>query len=174
MAYMMIRNSNQAKYGSLLKGMVSQFSMNNNQYPVNIRQAMDILNNHKHDNHKTRKERARLKDDKDETTRTSEASFAQNDDMKTCYCCGKKRHMSPKCMEKDKIPKEDWAICKTEQHMQAKQKKDDDDALQLSKSSKKTGWSSITEKHHNIELYMDTMFVNKCGMLTVIDRLVRF
>ena len=43
MAYMMIRNSDQANYGSLLNGMVSQFSMNNNQYPVDIRQAMDIL-----------------------------------------------------------------------------------------------------------------------------------
>ena len=31
MAYMIIRNSDQAKYGSLLNGMVSQFSMNNNQ-----------------------------------------------------------------------------------------------------------------------------------------------
>ena len=36
MAYMMNRNSDQAKYGSLLNGMVSQFSMNNNQYPVDI------------------------------------------------------------------------------------------------------------------------------------------
>ena len=36
MAYMMIRNSDQAKYGSLLNGMVSQFLMNNNQYPVDI------------------------------------------------------------------------------------------------------------------------------------------
>ena len=32
----------------------------------------------------------------------------------------------------------------------------------------------ITEKHHDIELCMDTMFVNECGMLTVIDRLIRF
>ena len=53
MAYMMIRNIDQAKYGSLLNGMVSEFLMNNNQYPVNIRQAMDILSNHKHDSHKT-------------------------------------------------------------------------------------------------------------------------
>ena len=32
----------------------------------------------------------------------------------------------------------------------------------------------ITEKHHDIELCMDTMFVNKCGMLTAIDRSIRF
>ena len=104
MAYMMIRNSDQAKYGSLLNGMVSQFSMNNNQYPVDIRQATDILSNHKHDSHKTRRDRARPKDDKDETTKTNEASFAQSENTKMCYCCGKTGHMSPKCPEKDKIP----------------------------------------------------------------------
>ena len=83
--------------------------MNNNQYPVNIRQAKDMLSNHKHDNHKTRRERTRLKDDKDETMKTSETSFTQNENMKKCYCSGKNGHMSPKCPEKDKIPKEDWA-----------------------------------------------------------------
>ena len=85
--------------------MISQFSMNNNQYPVNTRQATDILSNRKHDNHKTRRERTRLKDDKDETMKTSETSLGQNENMKTCYCCGKIGHMSPKCLEKDKIPK---------------------------------------------------------------------
>ena len=117
--------------------------MNNNQYPVNLRQVMDILSNHKHDNYKTRKERTRAKDDKDETTKTSEASFAQSNNTKTCYCCDKKGHMSPKCPEKDKIPREDWVIHKAEQHMQAWQKKDDDDTSQSSKSSKKTGWSGM-------------------------------
>ena len=57
-----------------------------------------------------------------ETTRTCEASFVQSENTKTCYCCDKKGHMSPKYLEKDKIPKEDWAICKAEQHMQAEHK----------------------------------------------------
>ena len=34
--------------------------------------------------------------------------------------------------------------------------------------------AEITEKHHVIELCKETMFVNKCGMLTAIDRLIRF
>ena len=34
--------------------------------------------------------------------------------------------------------------------------------------------AEITEKHHDIELCMDTMFINECGMLTVIDRLIQF
>ena len=143
MAYMMIRNSDKAKYGSLLNGMVSQFSMNNNQYPVHIGQAMDILSTHKHNSHKTRRERARQKDDKDEATKTSKTSFTQNENTKMCYCCGKKGHMSPKCLEKDKITREDWAICTAEQHMQAEQKKDDNDASQSDKSSKKTRWSGM-------------------------------
>ena len=34
--------------------------------------------------------------------------------------------------------------------------------------------TEITEKHNDIELYMDTMFINKCRMLTVIERLIQF
>ena len=117
--------------------------MNNNQYPVDIRQAMDILSNHKHDSHKTRRDRSRQKDDKDETTKTSKASFVQSENTKMCYGCGKTRHMSPKCPEKDKIPREDWVICKAALHMQAEQKKDNDEASQSDKSSKKTRWSSM-------------------------------
>ena len=143
MAYMMIRNSDQAKYGSLLNGMVSQFSMNNNQYPVDILQATDILSNHKHDSHKMRRDRPRQKDDKDETTKTNEASFAQSENTKMCYCCGKTEHMSLKCPEMDRIPREDWAICKAVLHMQAEQMKDDEEASQSDKSSKKTRWSSM-------------------------------
>ena len=34
--------------------------------------------------------------------------------------------------------------------------------------------AEITGKHHDIELCMDTMFINKCGMLTAINRSIRF
>ena len=126
----------------------------------------------KHNDHKTRKERARSKDDKDETTRTSKASFTQNNNMKTCYGCGKKGHMSPKCPEKDNIPKEDLARCKAEQHMQAEQKKDDDDASQLSRSSKKTGWSGmqvcLMDKQKNISSKMkDNIILDNGSTLSI-------
>ena len=39
MAYLLIRNSDQSKYGSLVNGLVSQFSMENNQYPKTITNA---------------------------------------------------------------------------------------------------------------------------------------
>jgi hypothetical protein len=50
MAYLLIRNSDQAKYGSLSNGLVSQFSMQNNQYPKTCTTATDILSNHRFDN----------------------------------------------------------------------------------------------------------------------------
>ena len=51
--------------------------------------------------------------------------------------------MSPKCPEKDKIPREDWAIRKAALHMQAEQTKDDEEASQSDKSPKKTRWSGM-------------------------------
>ena len=50
MAYLSLRNSNQGKYGSMMNGLISQYSMGNNQYLKTITAATDILSNHKHDN----------------------------------------------------------------------------------------------------------------------------
>ena len=51
--------------------------------------------------------------------------------------------MSPKHPEKDKIPREDWAIRKAALHMQAKKTNDDEEASQSDKSPKKAGWSGM-------------------------------
>jgi sarcosine oxidase delta subunit len=57
MAYLLIRNINQGKYGSLMNGLVSQFSMENNQYPETVTAATDIPSNHRHDNWKNQTQR---------------------------------------------------------------------------------------------------------------------
>jgi hypothetical protein len=49
MAYLLIRGSDQTKYGYLFKGFVSQFSLGNDQYPTTITTATDVLSNHKLD-----------------------------------------------------------------------------------------------------------------------------
>ena len=49
MAFLLLKNSIQSKYGSLLNGLTSQYSMDNNQYPKMIIAASDILAYHKHD-----------------------------------------------------------------------------------------------------------------------------
>ena len=49
MAYLVIRGSDQTKYGTLCHGFVSQFSLGNNQYPKTIQKATDALSQHKFD-----------------------------------------------------------------------------------------------------------------------------
>jgi hypothetical protein len=85
MAYLLIRNSDQAKYGSLSNGLVLQFSMQNNQYPKTCTTATYILSNHRFDNrgNSTKKKwNNRPKKDEDEnsssktTNETNATSFA--------------------------------------------------------------------------------------------------
>jgi hypothetical protein len=46
---MLMKNSNQGKYGSLMTSLTTQFSMGTNQYPKNVVTAVDILTNHRFD-----------------------------------------------------------------------------------------------------------------------------
>ena len=110
MAYLLMKNSDQKKYGSLTLGLSSQYSMGNNQYPKNITAATDILSNHKHDNFESKKKdktKSQGKDDENKDKNTPmETSFAQGKVI--CFCCGKDDHKSPDCHDKDKIPKDQW------------------------------------------------------------------
>jgi hypothetical protein len=93
MAYLLIRNSNQVKYGSLSNGLVLQFSMKNNQYPNNCTTATDILSNYRFDNRgnsNKKKWSSKPKKDEDENTsnktpnKTNATSFPQGGKDKTC------------------------------------------------------------------------------------------
>jgi hypothetical protein len=46
-AYMLKKNSDHRKYGMLMTGLTSQFSLGVNMYPENVVKAIDILTNHK-------------------------------------------------------------------------------------------------------------------------------
>ena len=48
-AYLLLRGSNQNKYGSMVKGLAQQFSLGNNQYLKTIIAATDMLSTHKID-----------------------------------------------------------------------------------------------------------------------------
>jgi hypothetical protein len=48
-AYMYLKNSDKTKYGSLLKGLETQQSLKNSQYPKTLVEATNVLSNHRFD-----------------------------------------------------------------------------------------------------------------------------
>jgi hypothetical protein len=158
---LLIRNSNQAKDGTLSNGLVSQFLIQNNQYPKTCTTATYILSNHRFDNRgnsNKKKWSNKPKKDEDENTsnkttiETTEMSFAQGGKEKICYCCGKKGHTSPECPDKNSIKKEDWHMIKkaTQYYMEADKvdvhhddPSDGDNESTTSKASSQIGWSGL-------------------------------
>jgi hypothetical protein len=106
--------------------------MQNNQYPKTITAATDILSNHRFDNsgalNKKKWSQSKKNEDGTSTNKedgSKETSFAQvGKDKETCYCCGKKGHISPECPQKNTIKKEDWAFRKATVYVQADGKED--------------------------------------------------
>jgi hypothetical protein len=138
--FMYLENSDQDKYGSIISNLNSQKSLGNDQYPrTSIVETNSVLNNHKFDIIKGKKpeqkhhNKSKPKEDKDDEEVTP-LLFTQMEGK--CYCCGKPGHKSPDCRSKEKIPREEWAINKSQQHVH---KSNNDDA-------KSTGGSMITSK----------------------------
>jgi hypothetical protein len=74
-SYLLLKNSDSAKYRSLVNGMQSQYSMGNDQYPKQIIEVTDILSNHRHDNaDEIRKQRRADKSLKSGEKSTTEAT----------------------------------------------------------------------------------------------------
>jgi hypothetical protein len=156
MAYLLIRGSDQSKYGSLVKNLVSQYSLGNDQYPKTITTATDVLSNHRLDarffeNQKHRREQQQQT--RGEGEATGATSFAQKEKDVVCFICGKPGHRSPQCPDKDSIPKAKWAINRAMAGMQSggSDAADDvsevsaDESVQTAMSSRSTrgrkGWS---------------------------------
>jgi hypothetical protein len=162
--YMLMKNSNQGKYGSLMTSLTTQFSMGTNQYPKDVIAAVDILTNHRFDKKEPKNNNQRNKNRNNNNTAstiTTQSSFNQEALKKaTCYCCGKKGHYSNKCPEKDKCSKDEWAVKKAMMHAQAESEKesnekdDDDNTSQSSrrsnKSDKEREWNNLIIKKESL------------------------
>jgi hypothetical protein len=104
LALLYLENSDQIKYGTLLKGLSDQYSLNQDQYLKTINHAMNVLSNHHFDlKYYEKKQKNQEKENKnknkegksgkeDESDQQEDVprdiNFAQLKGM--CYCCGKK------------------------------------------------------------------------------------
>ncbi len=120
------------------------------------------------------------KDDNASTQRTSEAnetSFAQGNSDKSCYCCGKKGHLSPDCPQKNSIKKEDWAIQKSQTVYVQNEKQDDhqdddsvgDNVSTISRGSSKIGWSALLIKQKESLYTEDREIVSRMKNCITLD-----
>jgi hypothetical protein len=118
MTFIYLENADRSKYGSLITGLSSQFSLGMDQYPKTIVNANSILSNHRYDpTYYENKKKKKISNTNQSSQQQQqhheevpELSFAQIEGR--CYCCGKPGHKSPQCRHKDK-PKDQWAINKT-------------------------------------------------------------
>jgi hypothetical protein len=125
-AFLYLKNADQDKYGSLLKGLNSQKSLGHDQYPRMVTEANNVLSNHRFDPTKPKakppgssnlKYKSKQGEKGKEDDELPTLSFAQMEGK--CYCCAKPGHRSPDCRQKDKIPKDEWVINKSQSHAAA-------------------------------------------------------
>jgi hypothetical protein len=148
-AFLYMENSDQDKYGSIISNLNSQKSVGNDQYPRTIVETNNVSSNHKFDITKVKKpdqnhhNKSKPKEDKDDEEVTP-LSFPQMEGK--CYCCGKPGHKAPECRSKEKTPREEYAINKSQQqHVQSKNNnaKSTDGSTITTKKEAVVGWTGL-------------------------------
>ena len=84
---------------------------------------------------------------------SSKTSFAKGGKDQTCYCCSKKRHITPECLDQKIIEKKNWFICKTQLNAEAENQQveqgDEESTLDTSMTSsnassdRRAAWSGL-------------------------------
>ena len=115
-AYLLIKNAEWRKYGSILTDLKGSFVKKRDEYPRTFEQAIDLLEQHSPDQAWKDYRKSQAKNDKNKEKHGS--SFNQQSKTKgkqksdsedyTCFVCGSKEHKKPDCKWTDKIPKNDW------------------------------------------------------------------
>jgi hypothetical protein len=165
-AYMLMKNSDQGKYGSLMTSLTTQFSMGTNQYPEDILKAIDILTNHSIRGNQritiitqgTRIGTIMIQHP-GSLHRVDLAKRTQRMHSVTVHC-SKKGHYANKFPKKGKRPKDQWAVKKVMMHAQSKSEKESEDkdednnvsqtSWKSNKSNTKIGWNSLIVRKESL------------------------
>jgi hypothetical protein len=100
-SYLYLEQSNRKKYGSILSGLSTQYSLGNDQYPKSMSEAVNVLNDHKfHPGYNLNNNRNNHnRNGTSEDQQVPSLSFAQLEEK--CYCCGSSELKSPNCPHKN-------------------------------------------------------------------------
>ena len=115
-AYVYLANVDMSKYGTLVAGLDTQYSLGQDQYPKSRVDAHQVVSNHPWDpGYKKNQDKRREKDKKDGKPKSDDAdkpvsmTFNQMKKKNVCYCCGEK-HQFQDCPKKDTTPRTQWYI----------------------------------------------------------------
>ena len=146
-AYIIIRNADKKRFGTLISDMASQQSRGTEQYPTLIETAQRILEKNEQQVHKVRKTDKQNKNKSEANKDTEQVGMSLlNKNKRTCFCCGKDDHMSSKCPEKDTRPQADWYINKAINNLNAQP----NSAGQTAAPSTNESVASVTEQQGSI------------------------
>jgi hypothetical protein len=127
-AHLLIRNSDKEKIGKFTKTLQSQFNLKKNLHPKTQTDAIEVLNDHPHNDCKTRQEK---KEDQQLqkllNKESTESSFAQFGEGK-CFICGSMKHISLNCPQKATKPKNQWWINQQISDFQCQNQDDDNNS----------------------------------------------
>lgn len=111
-AYVYMINYDQEKYGSVMKGLYSQKSLMNGQFPKTMIDGNNTLSNHRFDNsnnkyngNKKQRENEGDKSENEKGDKMPPLTFTQLEGE--CYCCGKPGHKSPQCNKRNCFDRQD-------------------------------------------------------------------
>ena len=164
MAYILLANSDQDKYGSLLKRLKMDKALKKDNFPKTMDTAVEALNDHAFD--PAYREKMKSKRDKDKRKKTTENkdedgeddgpphNFQQN--QIRCYKCGVTGHKSDVC-DKD-IPREKWWIntngsSNAQKKEEVKEKPEKGQVHFESEAS--TGWCGAHIIDHALQFYQE-------------------